>query len=88
MTESGSVDETAGRERQGGRIAGHRHDIPELRRPLHRRRRLRLQRGSKALLESLEFTQEGRQRKVAFHDGEYHDDLEYGMLREAWTEQR
>lgn len=40
---------------------------------------------SKALLESLGFTQEGRQRKVQFYDGEYHDNLKYGLLREEWS---
>lgn len=40
---------------------------------------------SQALLESLGFTQEGRQRKVQFYDGEYHDNLKYGLLREEWS---
>lgn len=39
---------------------------------------------SQRLLESVGFTQEGRQRKVQFYDGAYHDNLKYGMLREEW----
>lgn len=39
---------------------------------------------SQGLLESMEFTQEGRIRKDAFLDGEYRDGLLYGLLREEW----
>ena len=39
---------------------------------------------SRALLESLGFTEEGRRRKFMFVDGEYVDRVEYGLLREEW----
>lgn len=42
---------------------------------------------SQGLLESLGFAQEGRQRKYKFVDGEYRDNLKYGLLREEWREQ-
>ncbi|PSQ49351.1 N-acetyltransferase [Halobacteriales archaeon SW_6_65_15] len=42
---------------------------------------------SQGLLESLGFTREGRQRKYKFVDGEYRDNLKYGLLREEWREQ-
>lgn len=41
---------------------------------------------SRALLESLGFTREGRQRRYKFVDGEYRDNLKYGLLREEWRE--
>ncbi len=41
---------------------------------------------SRGLLESLGFQQEGRARKVAFWDGEYHDAIEYSLLRAEWRE--
>jgi len=42
---------------------------------------------SRALLESLGFKQEGRQRKYQFYDGDYHDNLKYGLLRDEWEKQ-
>lgn len=39
---------------------------------------------SVSVLESLGFTQEGRQRKYKFYDGRYYDNLKYGILREEW----
>lgn len=39
---------------------------------------------SRALLESLEFREEGRLRKRRFVDGEYVDTVYYGLLREEW----
>ncbi|WP_247729635.1 GNAT family N-acetyltransferase [Halovivax limisalsi] len=39
---------------------------------------------SRALLEAVGFTLEGRQRRVKFHDGAYHDNLKYGLLRTEW----
>lgn len=41
---------------------------------------------SRAVLEKLGFTQEGRLRKNAFIDGEYRDGLMYGLLRSEWEE--
>lgn len=41
---------------------------------------------SRALLESLGFTQEGRLRKDSFIDGEYRDSIVYGLLREEWQQ--
>lgn len=41
---------------------------------------------SQALLEALGFEREGRQRKYKFHDGQYYDNLKYGILREEWNE--
>jgi len=40
---------------------------------------------SRALLESLGFTQEGRHRDAAFIDGEYRDVLWYGLLADEWV---
>ncbi|MFD1512000.1 GNAT family N-acetyltransferase [Halomarina rubra] len=40
---------------------------------------------SRALLESLGFTEEGRTRRDMFVDGEYRDMVQYGLLREEWT---
>ena len=40
--------------------------------------------GSRGLLESLGFTQEGRFREAAFRRGEYVDVLRYGLLAEEW----
>lgn len=39
---------------------------------------------SRALLESLGFEREGRLRRHSFTDGEWHDLLKYGLLREEW----
>lgn len=39
---------------------------------------------SRGLLESLGFTQEGRMRNRLFWNGEYRDQLVYGLLREEW----
>lgn len=39
---------------------------------------------SKGLLESLEFTEEGRFRQAAFLDGQYVDVLRYGLLAAEW----
>ncbi|MFB6220817.1 MAG: GNAT family N-acetyltransferase [Halolamina sp.] len=39
---------------------------------------------SRGLLESLGFQEEGRARKEAFWDGEYHDSIAYSLLREEW----
>lgn len=39
---------------------------------------------SQALLESLGFTREGRIRNQLFWDGQYRDQLKYGLLREEW----
>ena len=39
---------------------------------------------SRALLESLGFSEEGRTRKVRFVDGEYVDGIQYGLLRSEW----
>lgn len=39
---------------------------------------------SQGLLESLGFTEEGRQREQVFIDGEYQDIFWYGMLAEEW----
>jgi RimJ/RimL family protein N-acetyltransferase len=41
---------------------------------------------SRALLESLGFTEEGRARRDTFVDGEYRDLIRYGLLREEWRE--
>lgn len=41
---------------------------------------------SRALLESLGFTQEGRLRQYRFVDGEYRDRIDYGLLRREWRE--
>ena len=40
--------------------------------------------GSRGLLESLGFTQEGRFREAAFLDGTYEDVLRYGLLADEW----
>lgn len=37
-------------------------------------------------LESLGFSQDGRPRTVAFRDGEYHDAIQYSLLREEWQD--
>jgi ribosomal-protein-alanine N-acetyltransferase len=42
--------------------------------------------GSRGLLESLGFEQEGRVRRDRFIDGEYVDTIHYGLLREEWRE--
>jgi [ribosomal protein S5]-alanine N-acetyltransferase len=39
---------------------------------------------SRSLLESLGFAEEGRTLAGSFVDGEYRDDLIYGLLREEW----
>lgn len=39
---------------------------------------------SRALLESLGFTQEAVQRESRYIDGEYHDEVQYGILRQEW----
>lgn len=39
---------------------------------------------SRGLLNSLDFTEEGRIRKDRFIDGEYRDSIQYGLLREEW----
>lgn len=36
------------------------------------------------LVESVGFVDEGRAREVRFVDGEYRDEIEYGLLREEW----
>lgn len=41
---------------------------------------------SRHLLESLGFTEEGRQRKLMFVDGAYRDMVLYGLLRSEWGE--
>lgn len=41
---------------------------------------------SRALLESLGFTEEGRRRKFMFVDGEHRDMIQYGLLRREWCE--
>jgi RimJ/RimL family protein N-acetyltransferase len=41
---------------------------------------------SRGLLESLGFTEEGRERKARYVDGEYRDAVRYGILREEWRE--
>lgn len=41
---------------------------------------------SRALLESLGFTQEGRIRHQQFWDGRYRDQILYGLLREEWND--
>lgn len=41
---------------------------------------------SRGLLESLGFTEEGRQRAFMFVDGEHRDMIQYGLLREEWRE--
>ncbi|ODR82942.1 protein acetyltransferase [Haladaptatus sp. W1] len=43
---------------------------------------------SRGLLESLGFTEEGRQRKYIFVDGEHRDIVQYGLLREEWRERK
>lgn len=42
---------------------------------------------SRGLLESLGFTEEGRNRKDEFWDGEYRDKVLYGLLRREWRDQ-
>lgn len=42
---------------------------------------------SRGLLESLGFTQEGRERKALFLDGSYRDRIRYSLLREEWNDQ-
>lgn len=37
-----------------------------------------------ACAERMGFVLEGRLRKVRYHDGEYHDSIKYGVLREEW----
>lgn len=39
---------------------------------------------SRGLLESLGFSEEGRQRKFMFVNGEHRDLIQYGLLREEW----
>ncbi len=39
---------------------------------------------SRGLLESLGFIEEGRIRKERFINGEYHDSVQYGLLRQEW----
>ncbi|SFK99018.1 Protein N-acetyltransferase, RimJ/RimL family [Halogranum rubrum] len=41
---------------------------------------------SRGLLELLGFVEEGRRRKFMFVDGEHRDMVQYGLLREEWTE--
>jgi len=41
---------------------------------------------SRGLLESLGFTEEGRRRKFMFIDGAHRDMVQYGLLREAWSD--
>ena len=41
---------------------------------------------SRGLLESLGFTEEGREREARFIDGEYRDAVQYGLLRREWRE--
>ena len=41
---------------------------------------------SRGLLEKLGFAEEGRIREVQFVAGEYRDAVEYGVLREEWTD--
>lgn len=41
---------------------------------------------SQGLLESLCFTEEGREREARFIDGEYRDSIQYGLLRRKWWE--
>lgn len=43
---------------------------------------------SRGLLESLGFVQDGRPRKTAFWDGDYHDTIQYSILREEWHDGR
>ena len=43
---------------------------------------------SRGLLESLGFTEEGREREARFIDGEYRDGVQYGLLRREWREQQ
>ncbi len=43
---------------------------------------------SRGLLESIGFTEEGRERETRFIDGEYRDGVQYGLLRREWREQR
>src|SRR6056297_1966395 len=38
------------------------------------------------LYKKLGFTEEGRKRKNRFFDGEYHDEVFFGILREEWQE--
>jgi ribosomal-protein-alanine N-acetyltransferase len=40
---------------------------------------------SRSLLESMGFTQEIRRRESRYIDGGYHDEVQYGLLREEWA---
>ncbi|HET7324767.1 MAG TPA: GNAT family protein [Halococcus sp.] len=43
---------------------------------------------SRGLLESLGFTEEGREREARFIDGKYRDVYQYGLLRREWETTR